>query len=144
MSLLVIARKPAVTVPHDAVVLDVVRTMERERIGAVAVVRDDRLLGVFTERDVMIRVVLAGGDARSIPVGEVMTTQVATADDAMPYGDALRMMLDRHFRHLPIVDRDRRVLGMLSLRHLLRHRIDELAQQLDSVVGYLGADGIGG
>ena len=144
MSLLKIGRTPAVTVPLEASVLDAVRAMDEKHIGAVAIVHGEKLAGIFTERDLMTRVVLRGHDPKGMPISEVMTPNVEAAKDDMALGDALRMMVERHFRHLPIVDKDRRVLGMLSLRHLLKHRIEDLSTELDSVVSYFAADGIGG
>jgi CBS domain-containing protein len=144
MSLLNVARVPAVVVAPTATVLDAIRVMDEEKVGAVAVVRDDKLVGIFTERDVMTRIVLAARDAKSTPVAEVMTNDPQSVGQSTGVKDALRVMIERHFRHLPVVDAGGRVLGMLSMRHVLRVRVDVLTNELDSVAGYLGADGPGG
>ena len=60
------------------------------------------------------------------------------------YGEALRKMIGRNFRHLPVVDGDQRVIGMVSIRGLLERRLDELVEELNSVVSYYTADGPGG
>jgi len=144
MSLLSIASVPATTVSPETTVLEAARLMSKMRIGAVAVVEQDRLCGIFTERDLMTRVVAEARDPKTIPVGEVMTGDAATAYDDMSFGDALRLMVDRHIRHLPIIDAERRVRGILSVRNVLQHRLEDLSNQLDSVVNYFSADGIGG
>ena len=118
--------------------------MNDERVGAVAVTREERLAGIFTERDLMIRVVLKGKDPNTTLVGDVMTPDCISAKTDMSMGEALQLMTEEHFRHLPVVDEEDRVLGLLSIRHLLHNRMDKLSQELDSVVAFFTADGIGG
>jgi CBS domain-containing protein len=144
MSLTKVARVPAATVAPDATVIEAVRRMEQDRVGAVAIVRGDALVGMFTERDLMTRVVLAGKDATTTKVAEVMTADVMSVAPDTSIAGALRLMVERHFRHLPIVDGDKKLLGMLSMRHLLRQRVDILTSELEGVANYAGADGIGG
>jgi CBS domain-containing protein len=144
MSILKLARVPAASASWEATVLDAARTMHEQKVGAVAVLKDDKLAGVFTERDLMTRVVLAGLDPKTTPVTKVMTADVATVDDKIAVSAALRLMVERHFRHLPVVDEKKKVLGMLSMRHLLRQRVDILNSQLDALQNYVSADGIGG
>ena len=74
----------------------------------------------------------------------MMTTPVEMATLATGPGEALATMVERHFRHLPIVDNNGKLLGMLSIRNLLQSRIDELTQQLDSLEQYVSNDGPGG
>ncbi len=135
---------PAATVGPESTVIEAVTLMESRRVGAVAVLAKERLVGVFTERDVMRRVVLAGLDPAKTPVRAVMTAEPISARADMSEGDALRTMLERHFRHLPVLDESQRVAGMLSIRNLLQHRVDDLTERLDGVVSYFGADGPGG
>jgi len=144
MDLLKIASVPAATVSPETTVLEAVRLMSDERVGAVAVTRDGKLTGIFTERDLMIRVVLKGRDPGATPVGDVMTGQCISAKKDMSMGAALQLMTERHFRHLPVVDENDRVLGLLSIRNLLHNRVDKLSQELDSVVSFFTADGGGG
>jgi CBS domain-containing protein len=144
MDLLKIASVPAATVTPETTVFDAVRLMSDERVGAVAVIRGDSLSGIFTERDLMIRVVLEGKDPRMTAVGDVMTADCISAKNDLSMGEALLIMTEHHFRHLPVVDDDNRVLGLLSIRNLLHNRVDKLSQELDSVVAFFTADGIGG
>jgi CBS domain-containing protein len=92
---------------------------------------NQRVAGIFTERDVLRRLALNHGDPRTISVREVMTTPVEMATRATTAGEALGTMVERHYRHLPVVDNDGRLLGMLSIRNVLQARIDTLTRQLN-------------
>src|SRR5688500_1028724 len=144
MSLSNIASVPPATVGPEDTVLDAVKLMDSRKVGAVAVVAGGQLRGVFSERDLMRRVVLAGMDPAKTPVRAVMTPEPLTARPEMSEGEALRTMIERHFRHLPLVDAAGKVVGMVSIRNLLQHRVEDLTKRLDGVVNYLGADGPGG
>jgi CBS domain-containing protein len=144
MGLLRITRTPLVTVSARATIMDAVRTMYAERIGAVAVVDDGRLIGIFSERDLMNRVVLEGRDPDDTHVGEVMTSPVVTIERAMTADDALKIMDENHIRHLPVINTDGKLAGMLSIRSLLHEKVEELTDQLDSLEAYFTADGAGG
>ncbi len=144
MDLLKIASVPAAMVSRTSTVFDAVKLMNDQRVGAVAVVNDDTLAGIFTERDLMIRVVLEGKDSKTTQIGDVMTAKCVSAPKNMSMGEALQVMTEKHFRHLPVVDDDNKVLGLLSIRNLLHQRVDKLSQELDSVVAFFTADGIGG
>jgi len=147
MSLLRIAHVPPATVEPGATVLDAVNVMAGQGVGAVAVVSNaekTELEGIFTERDVMLRVVLIGRDPRQTPVREVMTSPVETGSEQTTASDALTLMLERHLRHLPILGRDSRLLGMLSIRNLLEHEVEGLQRELHSLDQFLSNDGPGG
>ena len=144
MEILKIAGVPPALVGLTATVLEAVQVMVSKRVGAVAVVQGDRLAGIFTERDVMLRVVLARHDPATTKMMDVMTASVESATADTMAGEALGVMIDRHFRHLPILDAEGRVLGMLSVRNLLQSHVEDLTQQLDSMENYLTADGPGG
>ncbi len=144
MSLLKIAHIPPATVEPGARVLEAVQVMSEEGVGAVAVVDQGKLLGVFTERDVMLRVVLRERKPRETKVSECMTSPPLTATEEMTAEDALKFMLEHHIRHLPIVKGDGQLQGMLSLRNLLEHMVEDLSHQLHSLDQYLLNDGPGG
>jgi CBS domain-containing protein len=144
MGLLRITRMPLVTVIAGASVMDAVRTMNEEHIGAIAVVQNDRLAGIFSERDLMYRVVLEGRDPDRTQVGDVMTSPVITIERSMTADDALRLMDEKQIRHLPVVNADGKLAGMLSVRGLLHEKVQELTDQLDSLEAYFSADGAGG
>ena len=101
-------------------------------------------LGIFSERDVMLRVVSENKDPKTTKMREVMTGPVLTIDKDTSTDDALKIMGERHIRHLPVVNEEGQVEGMLSIRHLLLDKVEHLTQELDSLEAYLAADGIGG
>ncbi len=144
MGLLKIASTPAAIVTTQSSVIDAVKRMGEKRVGAVAVLDKGELAGIFTERDVMMRVVLEGRDPKTTKMAEVMTKQVETVHEDMSYGEALRLMVERHFRHLPVISSNGQVLGILSVRNVLQHTVEDLSHQLDSVVNFFSADGPGG
>ena len=144
MSILKIADVPAAVVEVTATVQEAIEVMVRKRVGAVAVQGNGRMAGIFTERDVMLRVVMARRDPASTTMAEVMTASVTSASEDTTPGEALALMIDRHFRHLPVTDSEGRILGMVSIRNLLESRVDDLTRELDSLETYLTADGPGG
>ncbi len=144
MTLLKIASVPPAAIEPSVTVLEAVEIMAEHAVGAVAVVDDGKLCGIFTERDVMLRVVLRHRHPKDTHVGDVMTSPVETITDETPEEDALVHMVERHVRHLPIVNANGKLTGMLSIRNLLEHRVDELARELHSLDQYLSNDGPGG
>jgi len=144
MSLLKIASAPPAVVETNATVLEAVERMAEHGVGAVAIVESGQLRGIFTERDVMLRVVLRQLKPREVRVGEVMTSPVESISDDTSEKEALTQMVERHIRHLPILGQDGKLKGMLSIRNVLEHRVDELARELHSLDQYLSNDGPGG
>src|SRR5687767_7528594 len=108
---------PAVaTVNANASAAEAIRRMLDHHVGAVAVLDDhDRLAGIFTERDVMQKLALSGRNPEAVPVRELMTSTVEIANADMPASEALNVMVERHVRHLPIVDVEGQLLGVLSI-----------------------------
>ena len=132
MNILEMCDAEAASVPVEATAERAIRTMLDRDVGAVAVIDENhRVAGIFTERDVLRRLSLCEHDPRKISVREVMTTPVEMATLSTTAGEALATMVDRHYRHLPIVDDDGRLLGMLSIRNVLQAQIDTLTRQLD-------------
>jgi CBS domain-containing protein len=139
-----IASTPAMAVPSNATVQDAVKCMIAERIGAVAVTDGGRLVGIFTERDLMTKVVGAGIDASVTAVSEVMVSNPACVTGDTPRREALDTMLRGRFRHLPVTDEDGTLVGMLSIRDLMQHQMARLQDDVQSLEQYLAADGPGG
>jgi CBS domain-containing protein len=129
----------------EATIADAIRMMLRQHVGAVGVIdADRRIAGIFTERDVLMKVSLSGRDPEHSSVREVMTTPVELATLSTGPGEAMATMVERHYRHLPVVDEQGKLLGILSIRNLLEWRIGDLSQELDSLEQYVSNDGPGG
>jgi len=114
----VIEGRPLFHVRSSDRVRDVARLMSELNIGATAVVDSGKLVGIFSERDIMSRVVAAGLDPDETPVAKVMTKDIVVGAPAEDIEDALRKMHAVGCRHLPIVDKGN-LVGFISLRDLL-------------------------
>ena len=139
-----ISSRSVITVPRNATVMEAVETMGAAKIGSVLIVDGGRLLGIFSERDVMLRVVVEHRDPQRTRVEEVMTSPVHSISVGTTGDEALRIMVQEHIRHLPVVDDKGQVQALVSMRNLLQEKVTELYQQLDSLESYITADGIGG
>jgi len=136
--------KPA-AVSLEASVADAIRTMLDHHVGAVAVIdSEQRVAGIFTERDVLSKLALSGRDPEKTLVRDLMTTPVELATSETGSSEAFVTMIERHFRHLPIVDNSGKLLGMLSIRNLLEWRIEDLSRELESLEQYVSNDSPGG
>ena len=125
-----------VTVQRDATVADAVRAMADRNVGIVAVLEDDKLAGLFSERDVVRRVVDRGLDPARTPVAEVMTRDIVVADADEDCQSAMVKMDEANIRHLPVVDGGC-LLSMISIRDLLRVEIHDRGEQIRYLHEYL-------
>ncbi len=119
-------------------VLDTARFMAERNIGAVAVVHGDELIGIFSERDLMKRVVASGKNPAATTVEEVMTADPLVVSPQEKITDCMRMMKEHSFRHLPICD-GRKLKGLLSLRDLLLHDLVEKDGEIQTMRAYISA-----
>lgn len=127
MSLLKWCDEGPATVPVTASVEEAIRTMLENSVGAVAVTDDQGVVaGMFTERDVLAKFALSGRDAKTTPVRELMSPMVEMATGETTLDEALSIMMERHYRHMPVVDAQGKVLGIISIRNILEARVDDL------------------
>ena len=143
-SLLHLAKRPPVTTHRAATALEASDTMMRARAGAVIVLDEGRLVGIVSERDIVTRVVVPRRDPSQTLVSEIMTREVHTGTFDLDTEEAMQIMSQGNFRHLPLVDASRRVVAILSMRHVLRARVEELASTSERLINYFSADGPGG
>ena len=122
-------RQELVTATPSTTVFKVVEIMTDKEVGAIPIIEDDVLVGIFSERDLLRRIVATERDPKRTFVSEVMTRDVVTAEIEDQVGVCLEKMKRRGCRHLPI-EADGRVLSMIAMRDLLR---DELEEQTDEV-----------
>ena len=133
MSLLEWCDEGPATVSVLATVEDAILMMMDKDVGAVAVIDEHGIVaGMFTERDILARFALSGRDPKTTPVRELMSPMVEMATDETTAAEAFKVMLERHYRHLPVVDDRGKVLGILSIRNILEARIDDLLAELES------------
>jgi CBS domain-containing protein len=124
------------TVQRYATVAESVRMMATHNVGIVSVLDGDRLVGVFSERDVVRRVVDRGLDPARTPVGDVMTTELVIADVDEDYQSAMRKMDQANIRHLPVVS-EGHLLSMISIRDLMRVDMDDKGEEIGYLREYL-------
>ena len=122
------------TVPASASVSDAVEVMVEREIGAVLVMTEDALVaGIFSERDLMMRVVRAGLDPRATPVSLVMTRDVLFVSPGTTLEAALALMYVQRFRHLLVIDGPK-VHGLVSMRDLAYQKIRRGEGRLEAAV----------
>ena len=110
----------------DQSVIHAVRLMRESGVGAVLVVERGRLVGIFTERDAVYRVMAADRDPSVTRIAEVMTREPRTVAPDESFGYALVLMHENGFRHAPVVE-DGRLVGVVSARHALDPELEEFA-----------------
>jgi CBS domain-containing protein len=128
--------KPVLAVDVGASALDAARYMSERVIGAVPVLDQGRLVGMFTERDLMSRVVVPGRDVAGVRVGEVMTRDIVIAHPDDLYSTCIASMKQVHCRHLPVVEGGR-LLGTISLRDLLAEGLKEREAEVRFLTDYV-------
>jgi CBS domain-containing protein len=145
MSVLELCDREIAAVGLEATVADAIHKMLDYHVGAVAVVDEEyRVAGIFTERDVLRKMSLSRLDPHTTSIRDMMTTPVEMATRGTGAGEALSIMVERHFRHLPVSDDSGKLLGILSIRNLLEWRVGELSHELESLEQYMTNDGPGG
>lgn len=128
----------------DTTVAEAARMMTSFNDGSMAVVEGSRIVGIFTERDLMRRVVVEGLDPASTPLSEVMTSPVFSVTDETSIREATKMMRTHHIRHLPVVDERGDYVGMLALRYLHNEIMLGLERRVHDLTTWLMDDSLGG
>ncbi len=128
--------------PHavapDTSTKDCVRKMDAENVGAVLVVENEKLAGIFTERDALKKVLAAGLDPASTKVAEVMTRDPTAIAPDTTVGEAMKIVTSKRFRHLPVV-KDGRVLGMVSSGDLTHWVVKDQMKEIQELVDIVEA-----
>jgi CBS domain-containing protein len=125
----VIEGQEPVTAATDMTVSEAARLMRERNIGALMVVESERLVGVFTERDALFRVLAETRDVSTTRLSDVMTRNPTTIDPASGFTHALQMMHDGGYRHLPVVDQGR-VIGIVSVRDALGPELETFVYEM--------------
>ena len=128
-------REPFSAEPGE-MVADVAARMAALNVGAILVLDRAELRGVFSERDLMKRVVVGGLDARRTRVEEVMSTDLTKADESATVGMAMELMRRCGCRHLPVM-RNNQVVGFISMRDLMLHELEQNAEEIRHMRDYI-------
>jgi len=124
------------TVALDATVVEAVDRMNSHGVGAVLVMDRDQLVGIFTERDVLHRVVTSGLHPGSTPVNQVMTHEVIFVSPATTVEEAMAIVTEKRCRHLPVLDQGR-VVGLISIGDLTRWVTRGQVFELQQLINYI-------
>lgn len=127
------------SVPVDVTVDDAITTMNQERIGAVLVMYGEKLVGIFTERDVLTKVAGRKLDPRITPLADVMTKEVLTLHASATVEYAMRIVTEKRFRHLPVTENDK-LIGMVSSGDLTRWVVRDQEGTIDDLIKYISGD----
>jgi CBS domain-containing protein len=137
ISALLAQKDPTVRcVSIKASVQDAVTIMTAHRIGCVCVLEGERLVGIFTERDVLTRVVAAGLDPSTTPVVRAMSPQLVTIEPTLPLDKAMALISEKRMRHLPVLE-DGRLIGLISIGDVNKWVVERLQHEADSLRSYI-------
>lgn len=124
------------TITADSSVADAVKLLAERRIGAVPVLKDGAVAGIFSERDVIHCLAEHGGAGLARPVGDVMTAPAITVGRDEAVLGALTLMTRRRIRHLPVVE-GTTLVGLVSIGDLVKYRIDRIEADADAMRSYI-------
>jgi CBS domain-containing protein len=124
----VMQRRKVLKGPPETLVSKAAKLMAAKNVGALMVVEGGRLIGIFTERDVVFRVVARGLDARTTAVSDVMSPAPQTVHPDKPFGYALLVMHENGFRHLPVVENGKPI-GIVSARSAMDPELEEFTSE---------------
>ncbi len=120
----IIRQQGFVTAPPSTTVRQAAELMAQRHVGAVVVVEDDHLIGIFSERDAVFRVVARGLEPTTTPLADVMTRAPVTIEPDRSFGHAMAVMHEHHCRHLPVVENGRPI-GIVSARNALDPELED-------------------
>lgn len=125
-----------ISIAPNRPVFDALVILAEYKIGALAVMDGDKLVGIFSERDYAREIVLQGRSSKSTAIAEVMTNKVITGQPCDLVNAALKLMSEKRFRHLPVLDNDK-MIGMLSLGDLVKEIIADQQNMIAMLEGYI-------
>ena len=128
-----------VSVKPDQSVIELLDLLAQHKVGALVVSTDgNQLDGIVSERDVVRQLQKYGPDLLSAPVRDIMTAQVHSCPPDTELDELMRVMTDGRFRHVPVLD-DGRLVGIISIGDVVKHRIDELQSERDHLTAYINS-----
>lgn len=128
------------TIAPEATVLDALKIMAEQNIGALLVVSQGEMVGILSERDCIRKVDLMGKNAAQTRVSEIMTSNVITVDCSQPLEECMSLMIQRNIRHLPVYDGNE-LMGLVSVRDVLREVIEVQQMMLSQLERYITGGG---
>ena len=124
------------SIAPDASVFDALQTMARHDVGALVVLDEGRVAGMFSERDYARKVILHGKASRDTAVRDIMSEQVVTVTPALTMEACMRLMTERRVRHLPVID-DGALIGIISIGDVVKAVMEEQRFLIDQLESYI-------
>jgi len=128
------------TVGPDASAFDALEIMEEKNVGALLVVENGRLIGIFSERDYARKVILKGKSSKNTPVREIMSSALVTVSPVTSLRDCMLLMTEKHVRHLPVLDNGA-LTGVLSMRDVVNTIISDQESMIQELEEYIAGTG---
>ena len=129
--------RPLITVSPDSTVFEAAKLMHEKEVGAVMVVDGKKLVGIFTERDCLHKITAEEVNPRETKVRDIMTGKVRFVTPALTVSQGLALMTERHFRHLPVLDDQENILGIVSIGDLVKEKISEQSFIIEQMERYI-------
>ncbi len=124
------------SVTPKTTVYSALEIMVEKNVSSLMVMEDEKLLGIFTERDYARKVILKGKSSRETPIEDIMTGKLITVTTNTTIDDCMKLMSGNFIRHLPVVDDDK-VVGLVSIGDLVRHIIQEQKFIIENMENYI-------
>lgn len=137
----ILTRKPDVySVGPQATVLEALTLMAEKNVGALLVVAEGKLVGIFSERDYARKVMLLGKSSRETRVADIMTSKVVSIGPEQTTGECMALMTDKHIRHLPVLEAGE-LVGVISIGDVVRDVVEEQRFTIRQLESYIGSGG---
>lgn len=125
------------SVSPDVMVRDALKIMAEKNIGAIVVMDQAKLVGIFSERDYARKIVLKDKSSKTTPISEIMTSEdLITVKPSTRIEDCMVLMTDKRIRHLPVVEQDK-LLGVISIGDLVKHIIEDQKATIENLQNYI-------
>lgn len=128
--------KDVVTIDPEALVYDALKKMAGHNIGAVLVVKDDKVLGIFSERDYARKIILMGKTSRDSKVGDLMSDTTYGVKPTTTINDCMKIMTDQRVRHLPVLEDDK-LIGIISIGDVVNKTIQDQNNKISQLEDYI-------
>lgn len=130
--------REVLTIAPAATVFEAVKLMDEKNVGSLVILNSrGRIAGIFVERDALRRVLLAGKSARTEPVQAVMTRKVICALPEMTIDQCLALMTEKRVRHLPVIDKEQKLVGLISMGDLVKFISSEQIAMIRNLENYI-------
>lgn len=130
----------SVTISQDSSVYDALKLMAEKNVGAVTIVENNQIVGIFTERDYARKIILKGKTSLDTPIKDIMTREMVTISPDQTLEECMGLMTKWHIRHLPVMEAGR-LVGMISMRDVVEAIIQRKDDTIDRLEKYIMGEG---